>query len=917
MRRGETHSPLFTHKDSLGLDFPYAPGVKNRFFMYLCSKQANYHIVIMNRILTLLGTLLLVALIPFISTAGGTYTLSVGQTQTLSFAARDGGKGFTWTSADPSAVEITSQSGTTATVIALRGAARPVTVACDYTVTVQGAGFSYEDPVREEFYIKIPLTVTGIEIPSALQFYKGDTYAFNPRVLPDGAVTDMTWTSSNTAVATVNNIGELRAVGEGIADITVRAATGHSATCRVTVILPTATVAASVNQKYVAKGAEIELTATPAGAGIHYTLDGSEPTANSTLYTAPIIIDNDVTLKAVACAEDYYDSEVLMREYRVSTLAVISTYPADGVEVIRPDVIPVVTFNSPNCRGAYFDDIRLVDDSGRSIPGQAAISGANLFFIPDEELPAESYRLEIPLNSVENYAGEYNQTESSEIILNAPCVKISATLDNSFVVKSDGTLWGWGANYYGQLGDATTTDRHSPFKIMDGVMSVSAGGGHRIVIKDDGSLWSWGRNGSGQLGDGTTTDRHSPVKIMDGVKSVSAGGVHSIAIKEDGSLWAWGDNIYGQLGDGTTTSSHSPVKIMDGVRSVSAGGCRSVAIKDDGSLWAWGDNGSGQLGDGTTTSSHSPVKIMDGAMSVSAGYAHSIAIKDDGSLWTWGDNYSGQLGDGTTTSRHSPVKIMDGVKSVSAVGSHSIAIKDDGSLWTWGHNLYGQLGDGTTTNRHSPVKIMDRAMTVSAGGDFEVYHSIAIKDDGSLWAWGYNYWGQLGDGTTTSRHSPVKIIDGLKSPDSFSLLDTEVGICKRAVAVPRLEPADASYKAIAWRSSDEGVVAVDGRGVLTGLADGEATVTAEITTYDDRTLSASCCVRVFESAGVASMAAASGISIEIDGLAVRVDCAARIISASGMELHRSASAPTVWTAPSAGVYIVLSSDGRSRKVLLR
>ena len=291
--------------------------------------------------------------------------------------------------------------------------------------------------------------------------------------------------------------------------------------------------------------------------------------------------------------------------------------------------------------------------------------------------------------------------------------------------------------------------------------TISAGEERTAAIKPDGSLWVWGYNSGGQLGDGTTEDKTSPIKIMDNVVAVSAGwGVHTAAIKTDGSLWTWGYNSCGQLGDDTRKDKTSPIKIMDNVTVISAGSDYTVAIKTDGSLWTWGYNGRGRLGDGTTVEKISPVKIMDNVVAISAGSSHAAAIKTDGSLWTWGDNSSGQLGDGTTENKTSPIKIMDNVVAISAGSGHTAAIKTDGSLWIWGKNKYGQLGDGTTEYRYLPIKIMDNVATVSAGWS----HSTAIKTDGSLWAWGSNYRGQLGDGTTEDRSTPIKIMDDVKLP---------------------------------------------------------------------------------------------------------------------------------------------------------
>jgi len=236
-----------------------------------------------------------------------------------------------------------------------------------------------------------------------------------------------------------------------------------------------------------------------------------------------------------------------------------------------------------------------------------------------------------------------------------------------------------------------------------------------------GNLWTWGNNSSGRLGDNTAPNRSTPVTTLAGGanwKQVFAGVNNTVAIKTDGTLWTWGYNITGQLGDNTTTDRSTPVTTFAGGtnwKQVSAGNLHTLAIKTDGTLWTWGSNAYGQLGDNTSTNRSIPVTTFAGGTNwkqVACGQIHTAAIKTDGTLWTWGRNSSGQLGDNTTTQRQTPVTTFAGGtnwKQVSAGSLHTLAIKTDGTLWTWGRNNSGQLGDNAATDRSTPV-------TTFAGG---------------------------------------------------------------------------------------------------------------------------------------------------------------------------------------------------------
>ena len=347
----------------------------------------------------------------------------------------------------------------------------------------------------------------------------------------------------------------------------------------------------------------------------------------------------------------------------------------------------------------------------------------------------------------------------TDVIVNNNDCKLSVGPYFSAMVTEDGSLYTWGKNGFGELGNGTTTNSAIPEKIMENVEAVSVGVNHGAAITEDGSLYTWGCNYWGELGGGTKINsRPNPEKIMDNVKSVSVGGEDSAAITKDGSLYTWGYNYLGQLGTGGVSYHEcpNPEKIMDNVRSVNIGENTSAAITEDGSLYTWGWNDQGSLGNGSTIrwENATPMKIMDNVKLVSVDGLNGAAVTEDGSLYTWGANDYGQLGNGTTTDSAIPVKVMDNVKSVSLGCSYIAVVKEDGSLYMWGKNDHGQLGNGTTTDSAIPIKIMDNVKSVS----IHRYHSATITEDGSLYTWGDNSYGQLGDGTTTDSLTPIKIV---------------------------------------------------------------------------------------------------------------------------------------------------------------
>jgi len=348
-----------------------------------------------------------------------------------------------------------------------------------------------------------------------------------------------------------------------------------------------------------------------------------------------------------------------------------------------------------------------------------------------------------------------------------------STTDHTLYAKSDGTVWAWGRNNKSQLGDGTTTDSSTPVQsaagVLSGVTAVAAGNEHSLALKGDGTVWAWGSNSNGQLGDNSTTNRPAPVQVsgLTNVQAIAAGVNFSLALKNDGTVWAWGLNSSGQLGNGTSTDQWIPVQtaFSGGVTAIAAGFDHAVAMTNLHQVWTWGNNSSGQLGNGQTANSSLPILVgsgVTGALAVSAGNQFTVVLVSSylsSYLWSWGNNSNGQLGDGTNALRYYPVTVTGltnmTMTAIVSGDAHSLALKNDGTLWAWGSNNHGQLGDGTKTDRWTPVQVtgLTGEQAVTAG----YQDSFASATVGTVKAWGNNMYGQLGGGAIPEQLTPVAI----------------------------------------------------------------------------------------------------------------------------------------------------------------
>jgi len=391
---------------------------------------------------------------------------------------------------------------------------------------------------------------------------------------------------------------------------------------------------------------------------------------------------------------------------------------------------------------------------------------------------------------------------------------VAAGSSYSLALRADGTVWAWGRNESGQLGNAWhVTAHHLPSQVLAGtigettpltnITTVAAGNTHSLALRADGTVWEWGFNPTGNNHRFTARE----VQGLNNVIAIAAGSAYSLALRVDGTVWAWGNNAQGQLGINTITFRHAPTQVLAGaadgtyltdIIAISAGGDHNLALRADGTTWAWGRNTEGQLGDGTTIERRSPVQVVAGAaagtyltniIAMSAGSERTLALRADGTVWAWGCNSDSLLGDGTIVAqRNTPVQVVAGttdgthltdIIAVSMGNHHSLALRADGTISAWGRNIGGLIGDGTTTLRCMPVQVENLSnVTVISNGHS---HSLALRADGTIWSWGQNHMGHLGDGTWIERHTPVQVL----GPNGVGHFDVFYGIETNLIHTPQ------------------------------------------------------------------------------------------------------------------------------------
>lgn len=580
--------------------------------------------------------------------------------------------------------------------------------------------------------------------------------------------------------------------------------------------------ASPVSDSYLMSNETITLSATPSDATIYYTLDGSEPTANSNLYSKPFSINGDVTLKAKAVRDGWYDSDVLTAHYRMSQSQILSYYPNDNEPMFNYAIAaPHLLLSGPVQKSNNFRRIKLTDQNDNAIAGEAFITLSMIAFVPDKALAdASKYTLDIPRDAVKTDNGEVFKGFKWTFTTPDKASVVAMQGDESVLLLSEnGSLKMRGMEYLTfnrNDGSFTYKDHAVLDNFKNGISAVSAGYTHTLALAD-AKIISTGMDFCGETGGSATLSVKPSV--------IKAGFQTSAIIGEDHSLWMCGRNDFCQLGDSSGTTARQFIKVAENVRDVALGNGFTLFVDKDNVLWAVGRNHRGQLGDGSLNDRRIPVKIMEGVDEVYAscsGYFAACKTFSD-ELFTWGDNNCGQLGrDGDNKK---PGKVMGKITAASLGDAHACAVDMEYNLYAWGSNSHGQIGSGVTTSS-KPVVMAKNVKAVAAGP----HTTLVLYNSCMLSGWGlitHNNFGNAdgkADNMLIDKGLDYGAIKGVLMsheklqvlPESkFALVATPVPMC-------------GDYDEYEWSSDRPDIASVDGNGIVNANKLGNATITVKL-----------------------------------------------------------------------------------------